>query len=210
MLLGLGALVPTSCNSCRSWGWNNLSKTLRLTAVSWWICTPITQLPSDDQHLTKWLPLVGLYSGAPEIASVLLGKLFQPHTQGPPLPYESYESCVRVNDGIPLPTGHPLWPSQTSTFSVVEKYPSCGKIASVQRLVLWGIDPSDFVGGQVERIHMMPTLLPSPFHRRLFPLQFSRFPCSRQELERNWMPVFWSFHGSHYLARSCFWINRMV
>jgi len=85
-------------------------------------CTPIAHLPSDDRHLTKWLPLVGLYSGAPEIACILLGKPFQPHRQGPALLYESYECYVHVTDGIPLPTGHPLWPSQTSTFSVVEKY----------------------------------------------------------------------------------------
>jgi hypothetical protein len=29
-------------------------------------------LPSDDQQLTKWLLLAGLYSGAPEIACILL------------------------------------------------------------------------------------------------------------------------------------------
>jgi len=29
-------------------------------------------LPSDDQHLTKWLLLVRLYSGALEIAYILL------------------------------------------------------------------------------------------------------------------------------------------
>jgi len=40
---------------------------------------PITQLSSDDQHPTKSLPLVGLYSGTPEIAYVLLWRPFQPH-----------------------------------------------------------------------------------------------------------------------------------
>jgi hypothetical protein len=82
----------------------------------------ITQLASDDQHLTKSCLLVGLCSGAPEIAYVWLWKPFQPHTQGPHLQHKSYESCVRVTDGIPLPTGHPLWPLQTSTFSIREKY----------------------------------------------------------------------------------------
>ena len=37
MLLGPVALVPTSCNRCRSWCWNNLSKCLRLAGVTWWI-----------------------------------------------------------------------------------------------------------------------------------------------------------------------------
>jgi len=37
MHLWLVALVLTSCNSCCSWYWNNLSKSLRLTGVTWWI-----------------------------------------------------------------------------------------------------------------------------------------------------------------------------
>jgi len=37
MLLRPVALVPTSSNSCRSWCWINLSKTLPLTGVIWWI-----------------------------------------------------------------------------------------------------------------------------------------------------------------------------
>ena len=53
---------------------------------------------------------------------------------------------VFVTAWIPLPTGHPLWPLQTLTFSVLIKYLSSGKIASVYCLVLGGIDPSDYVG----------------------------------------------------------------
>jgi hypothetical protein len=96
----------------------------------------IAQLPSNDQHLTNWLPLVRLYSVTPEITYVLLWKLFKPHTQGPPLQHESYESYVHITDGIPLPTGHPLWPSQTLTFSVLEKCLSSGKIALAHQPVL--------------------------------------------------------------------------
>jgi hypothetical protein len=107
---------------------------------------PIAQLPSDNQHHIKWLPLVGLYSGASELFYVLLWKPFLPHTQWSSLQHESDKSCVRVTDVILLPTGHQLWPSQTSTLSGVEKYPSTCKIALVHRLVLRGIDPSDFVG----------------------------------------------------------------
>jgi len=58
--------------------------------------TPHALFPSDDQHLSKWLLLVGLYSGAPEIGNDLLWNPFQPHSQGPPLQHESYESFVRV------------------------------------------------------------------------------------------------------------------
>jgi len=171
---------------------------------------PIAQLPSDHQHLSRWLQLVGLYSGAPEIAGVLMWKLCQPHTLGPPLRHRSYESFLGATDGILLPTGHPVWHSQTSTFPVLEKYPSSGKIAWVHRLVSWGIDPSDFVGWQVERSHLMPALLPSPFHRRLFPPQFCRHSWTRPESARNLLPVFWSFHGSLYLARCRSWLTGMV
>ena len=97
---------------------------------------PIAQLPCDDQHMTKWLLLTGLYSGAPEIAYISLRKPFQPHTQGPPFQYKSKETFVCVPDGIALPTGHLLWPLQTSTFSVLQKLLSSGKIASTHRLVL--------------------------------------------------------------------------
>jgi hypothetical protein len=85
-------------------------------------------LSSDGQYLAKWLLPAGLYSGAPEIACILLRKPFQPHTQGPPLQHESYESFVPVTDEIPLPTGHVLWPSQNSIFCVLKKCLPCGKI----------------------------------------------------------------------------------
>jgi len=90
---------------------------------------PIARLPSDNQHLTKWLLLAALYPGTPEIACVLLRKHFQLHTQGLPLQHESYEFFVRITDRIPLPPGQLLWPVQTSTFSVLEKSLSSGKIA---------------------------------------------------------------------------------
>jgi len=115
-----------------------------------------------------------------------------------------------VTDGILLGTLHPLGPSQTSTFSVLEKHPSFCKIASVHHLVLWGIDQSDFVGWQVERIHIMPALLPSPFHQRQFPLPFSHHPWSSQVLECNSVPVFWSCPRSLFPARSSISLNWMV
>jgi len=37
VLLGPVAWVPTSCNSCRSWCWNNSSNSLCWTGVIWWI-----------------------------------------------------------------------------------------------------------------------------------------------------------------------------
>jgi len=121
------------------------------TACIWQVsldgsCASIDWLHSDDQHLTKWLLLAGLSSGPPEIACGLLRKPFQPHTQGLPLKHESYGAFVRVTDTITLPPGHLLWRSQTSTFSVLKKFLFPGKIAWVHRLVLWGIDQSDFVG----------------------------------------------------------------
>jgi hypothetical protein len=107
---------------------------------------PVARFPSDDQDLTKWSLLARLYKGEPEIACVLLRKPFQPHTHGPSLQHESYGSVVSVTDRSPLPTGHLLSPSQTSTFSFLKKFLSSGKVASVHRLVLQGIDQSDFVG----------------------------------------------------------------
>jgi len=169
---------------------------------------PITQLPADDQHLTRSLPLVVLCSGALEIAYISLREPFQPHTEWRPLQHTSSKSFVRVTDGISLPAGHPLWPLETSTFSVVEKHPSSVNIAWVHCPVLWGIDPSDFVGYQVERIHIMPAPLPLPIHWKRFPPQFSCPPWSSRELERNSMPVFWLFHRSLYLARCHYqWIE---
>jgi len=56
----------------------------------------------------------------------------------------------------------------------------------------------------------MPAQLPLRFHQRPFKRQFSRHPCSRQELERNSQPVFWSFHRSLYLARCRFSKNGVV
>jgi len=37
MLLGQIAFVPTSCNCCHSWCWNNLWNSLPLAGVNWWI-----------------------------------------------------------------------------------------------------------------------------------------------------------------------------
>jgi hypothetical protein len=89
----------------------------------------IALLPSDDQHLTKWAPHVGLCAGALNIPYVVLWRPFQPHTQGLLLQQKSYKSFVPVSNGIPLPTGHPLWPLQTSTFSSLDNYDSSGTIA---------------------------------------------------------------------------------
>jgi hypothetical protein len=88
----------------------------------------MAQLPSDDQHLTQWLLLVGLCSGALYITYILLWKPFQPYTQQPQVQQESYESFVHVTDGILLPSRYQFWSLQSSTFSVLEKLPSSGKI----------------------------------------------------------------------------------
>jgi len=133
----------------------------------------IAQLPCADQHVITWLPLVRLHSGVFEITFGLIQWPFQPCTPELPLKHGLYESFGPVTDGIPLPTLHPLWPLQTLSFSVVEKHHCTCKIASVHHLVLRGIDQSGFVGWQVERIHIMPGLLPSPLYQRLFPLHFS-------------------------------------
>jgi len=85
MLLGLGALVQTFGNRCCSWCSNHWLKNLCLSGVIDGFRAPIALLPSDNQQLTKWLPLVGLNSGTPEIALVLLYNSFQPHTQELPL-----------------------------------------------------------------------------------------------------------------------------
>jgi len=63
-------------------------------------------------------------------------KPFQHHMQGLPLQYESCKYIVRVTSGNHLPTVHPHWPSQTSTFSDLEKFPASGEIAWVNCLVL--------------------------------------------------------------------------
>jgi len=191
MLLGLVALVPTSCNCCRLWCWNNVSKILCLLGVAWLIS-------HCNRSIAFWR------SASEQVVAAcqalfrctwnclrFIVETFSAHTLGPPVWSESYESFFCVTDGIPLPTGHPLSPSQTLTFSVLQKYTSSGKITSMHRLVVWGKDLSDFVGWQVERIRIIPGLLPSAFHRRLFLPQFSYHPCSTHELNHNSMPVFW-------------------
>lgn len=77
--------------------------------------TLITLLLSVDNHQTEWLPLVGLKSGASEIAYVLLQKPFQPHIQRLPVQHNSYEYRVLVSDEFPFPMGNALWHLQTST-----------------------------------------------------------------------------------------------
>jgi hypothetical protein len=86
-----------------------------------WFHTEIALFTSGNQHLTKWLPLYRLCSDAPEISYVWLWKPFQPYTQGLPLQDMSYISFVHISTGIPLPTRHPLLPSQTSTLSELKK-----------------------------------------------------------------------------------------
>jgi hypothetical protein len=88
----------------------------------------IALLNFDNQHRSKSWLLVRLCTGAPDVAYVWLWKPFERHTQQRQLPQKSYESDVRVTDVIPFPTGHPLWPSQTSTFCVCKKYPTSGNI----------------------------------------------------------------------------------
>jgi len=106
MHLGPVALVPTSCNSCPSWCWNNLLRTLHLTSVTWWIHAPTAQLPSDDHHLTIWLPPVRLNSGTPDITYILLWRHSQPHPQGTSLQHESHEHFIPITDLIALLTTH--------------------------------------------------------------------------------------------------------
>jgi hypothetical protein len=96
-------------------------------------CPLITLLCSANQHLTIWLPVVRLYSGTPEIASFLLQQLIQPYTPEPPEQYGFYTSFVLITDGILLPTVYPLWPLQTSIFSVLEKHSSFCE--SYQRII---------------------------------------------------------------------------
>jgi len=70
--LGPVSLVPTSWNRCCPWCWLTIPQSLCLTGVTWWISHSNCSLPSANQHLTIRLPLVALYSGAPEIAFSLL------------------------------------------------------------------------------------------------------------------------------------------
>jgi len=145
MLLELVVLVPTSWNSCHSWCWNNLLKRLRLAAVTLCIscsnCSITFWRSASDQVITACRALFRHTWNCFRFVE----ETFQLQTQRPPLQHKSFESFVRVTDGITLPTGHPIWPSQTSTFSVLEKLISYGKIAWEHHPVLWGIDPSDFV-----------------------------------------------------------------
>jgi len=164
MLHGPIALVATSCNSCRSWCWNNLSKSFCLAGVSWWIShsnSSIALCRSASAHIvaTCW----ALFRRTWNWLSFDVVTFSAPYSK-PPLHPGFYESFVLVNDGILLPIVHPLWHLQTSIFSDLESHPSSCIIASVHHPVLRGIDQSDFVGWQVESIHTMPALLQSPFH----------------------------------------------
>jgi hypothetical protein len=87
----------------------------------------------------------GLYSGAPAIFYVLLWKLFQPQTYEPRLEHGSSECFIHATDQIRLLTSHLLWPSQSTTYTVLATFLHSGEIQSVHRLVPWGIDQSHFV-----------------------------------------------------------------
>lgn len=171
--------------------------------------TPIIVLHSADQYLYFWLPFVGLYSGIPEIAWVLLLQVVLPHKHELRLPHGWYESVTLITDWILRPTDHPLWALQTSTVSVLEKQRSW-KVARVHHLVLLGIDLSYLVGYRVVRIHILIVLLLLQFHERLYLLQFSCHPGKYQEWERNSLPVFWTSPGFQFLTWSCYSSNRMV
>jgi uncharacterized metal-binding protein len=54
------------------------------------VCTPIAQLTSDNQHLTKWFQLVGICSGTHEIPYIKFWKPFQPQSKAPPVQHESW------------------------------------------------------------------------------------------------------------------------
>jgi hypothetical protein len=103
-------------------------------------------LPCDNQHVAKLLLRAGLYSGAPAISYVLLWKLFQPQTHEPRLEHGSYECFIHATHRILLLTSHLLWPSQSTTYTVLATFLHSGEIQSVHRLVPWGIDHSHFVG----------------------------------------------------------------
>ena len=63
-----------------------------------------------------------------------------------PLQQGVCQFSVFVTDGILWPIGHPLWPLQSSTFSVLKYHILSAKIVWVDHLVLWGIHHNDFVG----------------------------------------------------------------
>jgi hypothetical protein len=92
------------------------------------------------------LLLARLYSGATEITYVVVRKPFQPNKQLPLLKPESYDSVVRITEVIPEPPGYILWPLQTATVSVLEKFHSSGITTAEYRLVLGGMHLSNFVG----------------------------------------------------------------
>lgn len=91
------------------------------------LCTLITILLSDNQHLTIWFWLAGLIVGVYEIAYSLGRYPFQPHVQGPPINYKSCQSVVPITDGFPLPTVDWLCRLQTLTCSILVIYHSLGK-----------------------------------------------------------------------------------
>jgi hypothetical protein len=59
-------------------------------------------------------------------------------------------------------------------------------------------------------MYMVAALLQVQYHQKIFTVQFSRHAWSRHELERNSLPVFWSFHRSVHLAWWHILMNRMV
>jgi hypothetical protein len=91
---------------------------------------------SADQHLTIWLPLVRLYSGALEIALILLLSHSLLCTPEHPWQHRLYVSFVLITVGILLPTVHPLGHSQALTLSILDMHPSFCRITSVHHQVL--------------------------------------------------------------------------
>jgi len=173
-------------------------------------CNQILLLYSVYQNLTIWLGFVGFNSGVPEIAFVVLWFHLQRYTHGPPLQQEFDEWFVLLADGILLPTFHALWPLWTLTFAVLKTQPTNSKIAWALCRVLWAIDQSNDICQQVKKIHLICILLPLPFHQRLFQLQLSSRHFSKQELECNPLPEFWSWPESVFPAPSCIWMKQII
>lgn len=121
MLLRPHASVPTSCNSCGSWCWNHIWKDWVLQVSLDVFCARITDFHSSYQHLNICLPLVRLYSSAPDNAFVRWFDPFQPQIPQSPMQHRLDSCFVLITNEILLPTVHSLWTLWTFAFSVLQR-----------------------------------------------------------------------------------------
>jgi len=146
VLLGPVTIVTTSCNSCCLWCLTDLSKSLHITGVTWWILRSNRSFAlcrSASDHLVV-LCQAQFRCTWNCLRFVVVTDLAPYSWTSMGLP--SLCNFRSRNWWDSLANGLSTWPSQTSTVSVLEMHLSSCEITSLYGPVQWRIDHSYCVG----------------------------------------------------------------